>query len=132
MVEFGLMLPMLVFGVLGAVDMTRAFAAQLAVQNGARAGAEANAIDYSSSTTETIAHARAEMARTPGLDANAATVTVTIATSAGGACPNPPTVATPCFATVRVQYTYRTLVNWPLVPNTFIFDRRTTVRKFNV
>ena len=46
MVELALLLPILVFGLIGAADLARAFALQLAIQNGARAGAEAYAINF--------------------------------------------------------------------------------------
>lgn len=130
-VELALTLPVVAYLLLGGADVARAYASQLAVQNGARAGAEAAAVDFSPTTTETQARAIDEMSRTPGLDPNAATVTVNFAQSDGStACTNPPTVATPCFATVRVLYTWRTITAWPLLPNTFQFDRTTTMRMF--
>lgn len=131
LVELALSLPILAFLLLGGSDIARAYASQLAVQNGARAGAEAAAVDYSPTTSEAAARAIDEMARTPGLDSTAATVTVTLAQSDGTtACLNPPTIATPCYATVRVRYTWRTVTQWPFLPTTFIFDRSTTVRMF--
>lgn len=127
--EFSLSLPLIVFLLLGGVDLARAYAVQLAVQNGARAGAEAAAIDYAPTASLAEARARDEMARTPGMSATGATVTVTFAQSDGvTACLGTPTVATPCFATVRVQYTFRTVTPWPLIPNVANFDRSTTMR----
>src|SRR6266508_509482 len=105
MVEFGLMLPIMVFLVLAGGDMARGFASQIAIQNGARAGAEAAAMDCS-----------------------APVVTVSFAHSDASACTSTPTVALPCFATVRVQYTWHTITAWPLIPNTFSFDRSTAMR----
>jgi len=131
LVELALSLPMLAFLLLGGADMARAYAFQLATQNGARAGAEAAAIDYSPTPAKATARAVDEMARTPGLDSSAATVTPTFAQTDGTtACVNPPTVALPCFATVRVQYTFRTITPWPLIPNVFAFDRSTSMRMF--
>lgn len=130
-VELALSLPILAFLLLGGADMARAFAIQLAVQNGARAGAEAAAIDFSPSTAEARAHAINEMSRTPGMTPANATVTVTFKQADGLTnCTDPPTVATPCFATVRVQYTFQTITAWPLMQNTFMFDRTTTMRMF--
>ena len=123
------MLPILIFLVLAGGDMARGFAIQIAIQNGARAGAEAAAIDFSPTTVETEARARDEMGRTPGMDGNAPIVSVSFAQIDGStACVNPPTLANPCFATVRVQMTWRTITAWPLIPNTFAFDRSTTMR----
>ena len=45
MVELALLLPVIAVGLIGAADLARAFALQMAVQNGARAGAEAYAIE---------------------------------------------------------------------------------------
>lgn len=128
-VEMALMLPILVFLILAAGDMARGYAIQIAVQNGARAGAEAAAIDYTPTVTETEARTRDEMSRTPGMTSSAPSVSVTFKQVDGlTSCLNPPTLATPCFATVRVQYTWRTVTAWPLIPNTFNIDRQTRVR----
>jgi Flp pilus assembly protein TadG len=132
MIETALVLPMLVFVVLAGGDLARAFAVQMAIQGGARAGAEAAAMDYSPTIVETEARTRDEMSRTPGMDSNAPVVTVTYAQSNGVlACVSPPTLANPCFATVRVQMTWRTITPWPLIPNTFFFDRSTIMRMIN-
>lgn len=129
MVEVALMLPILVFLVLAGGDMARGYAIQIAIQNGARAGAEAAAIDFTPTAAETEARARDEMSRTPGMDSTAPTITVTFKQLDGvTACVSPPSLAAPCFATVRVEMTWRTITAWPLIPNTFNFDRTTTMR----
>jgi hypothetical protein len=69
------------------------------------------------------------MSRTPGMDSTVPVITVTFRQADGTtACTSSPTLATPCFATVRVQMTWRTITAWPLVPNTFNFDRSTVMR----
>jgi Flp pilus assembly protein TadG len=131
LVELALLLPILVFGLIGAADLARAFALQLAVQNGARAGAEAYAIDFTPTPAEAIARARDEMARTPGMNASGTVVTVTVAQADGSTlCLTPPTIAEPCFVTVNVKYTFYTIVPWPFIPNTANFNRETTMRTF--
>ncbi len=128
-VETALMLPILIFLILAGGDMARGYAIQIAVQNGARAGAEAAAIDYTPTIAETRARAIDEMSRTPGMDAGLASISPTFAQADGvTACVNPPTLANPCFATVRVTMTWRTITAWPLIPNTFTFDRSTRMR----
>jgi Flp pilus assembly protein TadG len=132
MIETALMLPILVFLVLAGGDMARGFALQIAIQNGARAGAEAAAIDFTPTQAETIARARDEMSRTPGMDSNAPSVAVSFKQSNGTTdCVSPPTLANPCFATVRVTWVWHTITAWPLIPNTFSFDRSTTMRMMN-
>jgi Flp pilus assembly protein TadG len=133
MVELALLLPVLVFGLIGAADLARAFALQLAIQNGARAGAEAYAINFTPTRALAIQRAIDEMARTPGMDVNNPSLTVDAWALQGDgltACIQPPTVATPCFVTVSIQYTFRTLVAWPFIPNTANFNRSTTMRTF--
>ena len=130
MVEVALLLPLLVFVLLGGADLARAFALQLAVQNGARAGAEAAAIDFAPSTGGARARALNEMSRTPALDPAAATIDVTFTKTDGTVCAIDPTPADPCWATVRVQYDFRTVTPWPLIPNTAHFDRTTLMRVF--
>lgn len=129
MVELALTLPILVFTLIGGADLARAYALQLAVQNGARAGAEAAAVN--SAPTETAIRARTidEMDRTPGMTASNAVITVTFKQVDGTTtCVDPPTPALPCYATVRVRYTFRTVTPWPLIPNVANFDRATTMR----
>ncbi len=129
LVEYALTLPILVFGLVGAADLARAYAQDLAVQNGARAGAEAAAIDTTPTQSGTIARARDEMDRTPGMSSANATITVTLKQADGTTnCIDPPTPATPCFVTVRVRYTFNTVTPWPIVPNTATFDRQTIMR----
>ena len=130
-IEAALMMPLLVFLILAGGDMARGYAIQIAIQNGARAGAEAAAIDFTPTTTETEARARDEMSRTPGMDSTVPTVTVVFAKSDGTTCVSPPTLADPCFATVSVRMTWRTITAWPLIPNTFTFDRATIMRMVN-
>jgi Flp pilus assembly protein TadG len=134
MIEFALTLPLIAFSLLGGADMARAFAVQLAVQNGARAAAEATSLDATPTSGEAITHAQQEMNRTPGMNALNAGITLTVHNGnfVNGSCTvSPPTIANPCYSTVRVTYTYTTLIAWPLLPSIFNFDRRTTVRRYS-
>ncbi|HEV2250122.1 MAG TPA: TadE/TadG family type IV pilus assembly protein [Candidatus Limnocylindria bacterium] len=131
LVELALTLPLLVFAILGGADMARAFALQIAVENGSRAGAEAYAIDSTPTNAEAQTAVINEINRTPTANASASNVTVTKAQADGvSACVSPPTVSTPCFVSVRVQYPWSTIIAWPLVPNGGNFDRTTTMRTF--
>jgi Flp pilus assembly protein TadG len=132
MIEVALLLPILVFLLVGGADLARAFAIQLAVQNGARAGAESYAINRTPSIAQARQAAVDEINRTPGLNATLANVTVTPNLRAdGSACTTPPTVALPCYVTVRVRYTFQTIMPWPMIPNAAYLDRSTTIRRFN-
>lgn len=130
MVELALTLPLLTFSLLGGADLARAFALQIAVENGARAGAESYAIN--STPTNALAQTAVvnEVNRTPTANVQASDVTVTKAQANGSACVSPPTVSTPCFVSVRVVYGWTTLIAWPLIPNSGTFDRTTTIRTF--
>ncbi len=119
LIEFALLLPILVFGLVGGTDLARAYALQLAVVNGSRAGAESAVIGYNLTDAQIIDYARQEMSRTPGLDPSAATILVTR-----------PQISGTNYITVEVLYTFRTLYTWPLVPNVANFDRSTTMRVF--
>ena len=134
LVEIALLMPILVFLILAGGDLARAYALQLAVQNGARAGAEAAAVSFTPTVSDTEARALDELLRTPGLDPNDQSLVITATfklldgiTDCG---PSDPTVANPCWATVRVQYTFHTVTPWPLIPNTALFDRSTTMRTY--
>lgn len=139
MVELALSLPIMAFSLLGASDMARAFAVQLAVQNGARAGAEGTALDATPTSVEATSHVQDEIGRTPGLTPANATVSVSFSQADGvTACTGAAdttvagasSIAIPCYANVRVQYTFSTLIAWPGLPQTFQFDRTTRVRRY--
>lgn len=130
-VELALLMPLMVFTLLGGSDLARAYAVQIAVQNGARAGAEAYAIDSTPTVAEAQAAAVAEMNRTPTVNASSSNVTITeTQTDDVTPCIRPPTIATPCFVRIRVQYTFTTTTAWPWIPNTANFDRSTSFRMF--
>ncbi len=131
LVEFSLLMPITIMLILAGGDMSRGYAIQIAIQNGARAGAEAAAIDYTPTIAATEARARDEMSRTPGMDGQVPAIDVRFhnGDNVHGSCvANPPTPTNPCFATVRVMMPWRTITAWPLIPNTFNFDRATTMR----
>jgi len=76
-----------------------------------------------------------ELSRTPGLNTNDPSLVITVTfklTDGITDCSTlvDPTVAAPCFANVRVQYTFHTVTPWPLIPNTALFDRTTAMRTF--
>jgi Flp pilus assembly protein TadG len=131
LVEISLVLPLLVFGLLAGADLARAFAVQLAVQNGARAGAESYAIDSTPSQLEARNAAVAEMNRTPTITATIGNVSVIEAQSDGvTTCVHPPPSINPCYVTVRVTYTWRAVTQWPWVPSSANFDRTTIFQMF--
>lgn len=130
-VEFALLLPLLVFGLVGGADMARAYAIQLAVQNGARAGAEAYAITAQPTAALARSAAKQEMNRTPTVQATDSNIAVSEGQADGTACNRPITAASPCFVTVTVTYTFQTITPWPMVPNTANFNRTTIYRLFN-
>ena len=132
LVELALLRPILVFGLIGAADLARAFALQLAIQNGARAGAEAYAINFAPTPAMAGARALDEIQRTPGINVSILNITTPprpVHTD-GTQCTTTPTIADPCFYTVTVQYQFHTIVPWPFIPNTADFNRSTTVRTF--
>lgn len=130
-VELALCLPLLVFGVVGGADLARAYALQIAVENGSRAGAEAYAIASSVRTTgEAQVAAIQEINRTPTAAADVSMVQVTLEQLGVVVLTCSPTIAAPCYVNVRVQYNWRTLVAWPLVPNSGTFDRTTSMRTY--
>ncbi len=130
-VELALCLPLLVFGLVGGADLARAFALQIAVENGSRAGAEAYAITSLATQGEARQAAIDEINRTPTAAATAGMVQVSTTLADGTtACVVSSTIAVPCYVNVRIQYTWRTLIAWPLIPNTGTFDRTTSMRTF--
>lgn len=118
LVELALTLPILVFALIGGVDLARGFTALGGVQSAARGGVEAAVLGRATTDVEIVAATRDDFSRTPGVNASLASVTITRSTGSGGER----------LLTVGVQYTFRTVVAWPLVPNTAVMDRSTTMR----
>lgn len=118
--ELALSLSVLVFGLIGAADFARAFSAQIGVLSAARAGAEAGVIKIATTDAAIVSWASDELGRVPGVDPASATITVTHSLGAAGEA----------LLTVRVQYPFRTLVAWPIVPNQLDLDRSVTMRKY--
>ena len=130
MVELALALPLLVFGVVGGADLARAFALQIAVENGARAGAEAYAITSVPTLVQTKTAVKEEINRTPTANATDSMITVTTTLADGVTFCNTSSIAAPCFVSVRVVYSWSTLIAWPIVPNGGTFDRTTSMRTY--
>ena len=152
LVETALALPLMAFTLLGGADMARAFAIQLAVQNGARAAAEAAALDVYRTSTDIAEHAQQEMDRTPGMSVSGtctasgttltcggSTISVTFTQAnktsacsgaASTAVAGTSSIATPCYANINVRYTFSTLVAWPGLPHSFTFNRDTFFRRY--
>lgn len=128
-VELALLLPVLTFALLGGADLARALAVQLAIENAARAGAESEVMNSSPSQSAAQTAVQNELGQTPGVVASSATVTETLKDGNGAACTTS-TLSTPCFVAVSVQYTFKTITPWPLIPNTFTFDRSTRLRRY--
>ena len=131
LVELGLALPILLLTVLGGADLARVFAHATAVETAARAGAEAASIDPDPTLDEATALVEGELSGVPGLDPAAATVTLAVhrGDDVDGSCPDEPTLAEPCFATVRVRYTFRPVIPWPGIPATVELDCTRTFRR---
>ena len=131
-VELALCLPLLVFGVVGGADLARAYALQIAVENGSRAGAEAYAISTSDvrSVLQTQTATIQEINRTPTAAATTSMVSVSFTLADGTTACNTTSLAAPCYVNVRVQYNWRTLVAWPMIPNSGTFDRTTSMRTY--
>jgi hypothetical protein len=127
MIELALLLPFLCFLLIGGADLARAYAAQLAVQNGARAGAESATLGYNLTQTEVIAHVQQEMNRTPGVDASTCTAPPSARCSIDF---TQPTINSVKYFRVEVIYLWRTIVPWPMLPNSATFDRTTLFRQW--
>lgn len=117
LIETALSLSILVFLLIGGVDMARAYSAQVGVLNAARAAAEAGATETATTVAAIQGYATEELGRVPGVNSALATVTVTGCCVSGA-------------LTVRVQYPFRTLIAWPLVPNLLALDRSATFRQY--
>jgi Flp pilus assembly protein TadG len=133
-IEFALLLPMICFLLIGGSDLARAYAMQLAVQNGARAGAESGAIGFNLTDAQIVTYVQAEMGRTPGMNGlnTVGTPTSCPSLNPGENCVlvSHPVVSSVTYMKVQVRYSFQTIIAWPLVPNTATLDRTTQYRVF--
>lgn len=145
-VELALAAPILVFALMGGLDLMRVAAVQQAVQNAARAGADV--IGQNSATPEATVFSaiNGELMGTPGLRGvsvqtcsaytpPAPSPCVQLPDSSGGVYSGRLANGTPCtsnaigicYVRVRVLYEFRTIVPWWFVPNRIIVDRGTSM-----
>ncbi len=157
--ELALAAPILIFALIGGLDLMRVAAINQAVQNSARVGAElatsntAICDDVTFPPTDQCKDATItlwstifnELSATPGVPS----MNPSVRTICGASPPDPgasPCMVPPprnldnrytgtpancsgsvsgaiCFLRVRVQYTFRTIVPWPGMPNTITVDK---------
>ncbi len=120
LVEFGIILPVLLVIVLGAIDFGRVYFAYVSVTNGARNGAQ-----YAALSPESAADAAgirdAAVADTSDLLNTSGTnpeVTVVTGTDSRGGL----------YADVTVNYTYSTIFPWPGLPHSIDLSRTVRAR----
>ena len=90
----------------------------------------ADGLQAANAAVQKGAAAKAELAG-PGIDpSRMLPITLAVDDGNGGACVSPPTVAQPCFATVRVRYAFAPLVPWPGMPATIALDSSRTFRRY--
>ncbi len=133
LVEIGLALPLVVLALLGGADLGHALGVQLAIQSGARVAAEAMTLTSTPTQAGAQSYALAEAGSTRGVDSSKVTVTLTQHKgdfSDGSCAPTSPSLTAPCYVTVRVVYTYRTLLPWPGIPTYLTFDRGATFLRY--
>ncbi len=121
LVEFGLMLPILVLLVLGAIDFGRVFFAYVSVTNGARNGADYAAFHCSPSCDEDGIR-NAVVADTSDLPNASPTNPAVTVTTDGWFGPDHRRVD------VTVTYTFSTIFSWPGIPDSIDVARTVTAR----
>jgi Flp pilus assembly protein TadG len=124
LIETALSLSILVFLLVGGADFARVFATQVGVLNAARAGVEAAVVrqlnvSSGANITTIRSYAQDELGRVPGVDASLATITPTWTQDS---------ITLVNYVNVRVQFTYRTIIAWPYLPNSVNLDRTVTMR----
>ena len=132
LIEFALVLPLLLLIITGLFDVARATWQENTLAYAAREGTRYAIVHGSASVDGTVVYPSSYQ---PVVDVvrDAAVGVPSVSVSfkqvdGTTTCVSPPTLANPCFATVRVTWTWHTITAWPLIPNTFNFDRSTTMR----
>jgi len=131
-VEFGLVVPILGLIVTSVIDIGFAVHYKMQVEDAAQTGAQwaikngfdANAIS-SAVTSATNASAISASPKPTTFCGCASGSSVSSATC-GGTCPGGAAAGT--YVTVSAQATYNTTLNYPGLPNTYVFTGQSTVR----
>jgi hypothetical protein len=149
-IELALAAPILVMALLGGIDLMRVAAAQQAVQNAARAGADVIGQDSAAAQSRVLSAISGELSGTPGLHtatsiqvctvvsppspspcvqlpARDATNVFYTGTFADGSGPCVSSSSGICYVRVRVIYEFHTIIPWWFVPNVIIVDRGTSM-----
>lgn len=145
-VELALAAPILIFGLIGGIDLMRVAAVQQAVQNAARAGADVIGQNNTIDQATVLSVINGELDGTPGLHGVSVQPCATYSPPSPSPCVQLPAApagvytgtlvdGTPCtssasgicYVRVRVLYQFRTIVPWWFVPNDIIVDRGTSM-----
>lgn len=124
-VEMALILPLLITIVLGCVDFGRFAYMYISVANAARAGAAVGSFNPVTPSTQTVWEGKIrdaindEMSAQTGFDVAALTPAPTITTSVDGSLKR---------VRVVVNYRFRTIVQWPLLPTQVTLSRAVEMR----
>jgi Flp pilus assembly protein TadG len=131
-IEFGFVAPILALAIIGTVDLGLGVYRSMQVHTAAQAGAQyAMTHGFSSSgitNATTSATSFSAIAATPeptkfcGCPSTSGVNTASCST----ACPDASQPGT--YVTVSAQGTYSTLIPWPMLPSSFAFAARSTVR----
>jgi len=117
LVEFALVLPVLLLLALGTIDYGRVYFDYISVTNAARNGAVyASTGPDAAADTESIRSAVIEELGEDKAD------DATVQTATG------PDAAGNQYATVTVQYTFRTMISWPGLPSSVHLERSVQMR----
>jgi Flp pilus assembly protein TadG len=120
LVEFGIIVPVLLLLVLGAIDFGRVYFAYVSVTNGARNGAQYAALSPEAAADSDGIREAAVADTSDLLDTSETNPEVAVATgtdSGGG-----------LYADVTVSYTYSTLFPWPGLPDSIDLSRTVRAR----
>jgi Flp pilus assembly protein TadG len=130
--EFGMIASVLMLMFIGAIDLGAGFYRYLQVESAAGAGARYAALnDFNSST---IASAILNATANSGISASPApsqfcgcpTSSGISTVSCGSTCTGGGTAGT--YATASAQANYSPIISYPLLPKTFIFSAKATIR----
>jgi Flp pilus assembly protein TadG len=116
LVELGILVPILLVIVLGAVDFGRAYYSSQAVANGARTGAQYAAV--STANAGNLSGITSAALQETGTLTHSPTVTATTGTDSRGKS----------YVRVTVSYVFTTIVAWPGLPHSVAMTRTVQMR----
>jgi Flp pilus assembly protein TadG len=131
-IEFAIIAPVLIAAIISTIDIGMGLYRDLQVQNAAQAGAQYAALhgfsatDISNAVTNATSYSGISASPAPTQFCGCASTSGISAANCGSQCPGGVVAGT--YVTASAQSTYRTILPYPVIQNTYALSAQSTLR----